>query len=254
MTKPQHIAIIMDGNGRWAQARSLKRSEGHLAGAKAVRETLSACVLHEIPYLSLYAFSTENWNRPQEEVNYLFKLFVDFVQKELPEMQKQGIRLRMIGDQEQLPFATKKALQYAINKTKNNKNTELILALNYSGSTELLRAARHSAQELVTSDDALETLMKITNKASLKKELMRLLSDNSYTEKTLRQHLFYPEVPDPDLIIRTSGELRLSNFYLLQAAYSEFYFTDVLWPDFTKNDFELALEAYAKRKRRFGKI
>lgn len=255
MTKLQHIAIIMDGNGRWATDRSLKRSEGHLAGAKAVREALSTAIEHKIPYLSLYAFSTENWNRPREEVNYLFNLFCDFVQKELPEMLQQGIRLRMVGDIQKLPFSTKKALQYAMEKTKNGTNLELILALNYSGTSEILHAIKQSAIQTLTTDEVLQSIITASkNKTSLKKELTRLFSETSYTETTLREHFFYPELPDPDLIIRTSGELRLSNFYLFQAAYAEFYFTDVLWPDFTKDEFERALEAFAKRKRRFGSV
>jgi len=255
MIKPNHIAIIMDGNGRWAQERALPRSEGHLAGAKAVRTVLTECMQHEIPHLSLYAFSTENWNRPQDEVNYLFKLFCDFINKELPRMIKEGIRLSMIGEKGKLPLATRKALEYALKKTANGTKTELTLALNYSGSREIVQAVRKSAYETLCSSENLEKIMKASNNEStLKKEFLRIFSEKNYTEQSLRDHFFHPSLPDPDLIIRTSGELRLSNFYLFQAAYSELYFSDVYWPDFSAHDFQLALEAYAKRKRRFGKI
>ena len=255
MKKPKHIAIIMDGNGRWAQERGLKRSEGHLAGAQTVRTVLTECVRHEIPHVSLYAFSTENWNRPQEEVNYLFTLFCEFTNKELPLMLKEGIRLNVIGEKSNLPLATRKALDYAIKKTAKGTNTELTLALNYSGSQEIIQAARKSAYESLCSPENLERIIKAAqNEATLKKEFARIFSETDYTEANLRKHFFYPELPDPDLIIRTSGELRLSNFYLFQAAYSELYFTDVYWPDFSALDFKLALDVYANRKRRFGKI
>lgn len=255
MTKPNHIAIIMDGNGRWAQEKGLKRSEGHLAGANTVHTILTECIRHEIPHLSLYAFSTENWNRPKDEVNYLFKLFCDFVNKELPHMIKEGIRLSMIGEKSDLPLAARKALDYAIKKTANGTNTELTLALNYSGSHEILHAARTSAYEALCSPENLAKIMQAAkSESSLKKELSNIFSKQNYTEATLRNQFFHPNLPDPDLIIRTSGELRLSNFYLFQAAYSELYFSDVYWPDFSADDFNLALESYAQRKRRFGKI
>ena len=255
MTKPNHIAIIMDGNGRWAQERGLKRSDGHLAGANAVSTALTECMRYEIPHLSLYAFSTENWNRPQDEINYIFKLFCDFVTKELPRMVKESIRLSMIGEKANLPLATRTALDHALKKTAKGTKTELTLAINYSGSQEIMQAARKSAYESLSSPENLEKIMKASkSEASLKKEFLRIFSEKNYTENTLREHFFHPSLPDPDLVIRTSGELRLSNFYLFQAAYSELYFTDVYWPDFSAHDFQLALEAYANRKRRFGKI
>lgn len=255
MTLPKHIAIIMDGNGRWAEERGLKRSEGHLAGANAVRIALQECLRLGIPHLSLYAFSTENWKRPQEEVNFLFKLFCDFVQKELPLMLQEGVKLSVVGNREKLPFTTQKALNYALDKTKDGKKIELTLALNYSGSDEILRAGRFSALELLQQEDVLEKLQqKARSKEDFKAYLKDILSEEAYSLELFRQQLYLPYLPDPDLIIRTSGELRLSNFFLLQAAYSELYFTSTYWPDFDEKEFQLALDAYTKRKRRFGAL
>ncbi len=254
MIKPKHIAFIMDGNGRWATERGLSRSEGHLAGTKAVRIVLTECVRNQIPFVTLYAFSTENWNRPQEEVSTLFKLFCEFVQKELPLMIEKGIKLSMIGDKERIPLAAKKALDYAIKKTAKGENTELILALNYSGSQELVHAAKQSCLGLLQNDDNLERIQNSAkNIKALKAELSKIITEQ-YTDQTLKNCLYHARIPDPDLIVRTGGELRLSNFYLLQAAYAELYFSDVYWPDFSGEDFELALNAFANRKRRFGKI
>lgn len=256
MTLPKHIAIIMDGNGRWATQRGLSRSEGHLAGAKTVEVVIKECLRHKIPHLSLYAFSTENWNRPQEEVNYLFELFCQFVKSELPLMLEEGIRFSMIGDKTKLPQSAQEALEHAISETKNGKNLELTLAINYSGTQEILHAVRQSVTEIL-----LQNKQKIQSVIDNKKKsedvlayLTSLFDATQYTEQNLRSNLYLPSLPDPDLIIRTSGELRLSNFYLLQAAYAEFYFTDTLWPDFSAGDFEKALIAYQNRKRRFGKI
>lgn len=254
MTLPKHIAIIMDGNGRWATQKGLSRSEGHLAGAKTVEVVIKECLRHKIPHLSLYAFSTENWNRPQEEVNYLFELFCQFVKSELPLMLEEGIRFSMIGDKKRLPETAKKALEQAINETKDGQNLELTLAINYSGTQEILHAVRQSAAEIILQNkQKIQTV--IDNKSDdLIQYLTSFFDDTHYTEQNLRSNLYLPNLPDPDLIIRTSGELRLSNFYLLQAAYAEFYFTDTLWPDFSAEDFEKALAAYKNRKRRFGKI
>lgn len=255
MTLPKHIAIIMDGNGRWATEKGLSRSEGHLAGAKTVELAIKECLRHKIPHLSLYAFSTENWNRPKEEVNYLFELFCQFVEKELPLMQEEGIRFSMIGDKTQLPETTQKYLENAIQQTKQGKNLELTLALNYSGTQEILHAVRESAKKILTQKEHLEKIQSLAqNSEALADYLASLFDKTNYTEQNLRGCLYLPDLPDPDLIIRTSGELRLSNFYLLQSAYSEFYFTDTYWPDFSEKDFELALTAYQNRKRRFGKI
>ncbi len=253
MTKPKHIAFIMDGNGRWAKQKGFERSDGHLAGAKTVRTILKACVKHEIPYVSLYAFSTENWNRPKDEVSTLFKLFCDFVKAELPLMLEHKIRLSIIGDKSGLPKTSQKALEYAIQKTAHGTNTELILALNYSGTQEICRAARNGILELLSSEQNLEKIS-TANKSDLTKVINEIISTENFSEQELRAHLFQPSVPDPDLIIRTGGELRLSNFYLLQAAYAELYFCDTFWPDFQEEDLNLALEAFAKRKRRFGAI
>lgn len=255
MTLPKHIAIIMDGNGRWATERGLSRSEGHLAGAKTVELVIKECLRHKIPHLSLYCFSTENWNRPQEEVKYLFSLFCQFVEQQLPLMQKEGIRFSMIGDKSELPQKTREYLDNAIEKTKNGENLELTLALNYSGTQELVHAVRQSAVEILTDKKNIEKIQTIANNSEALTDFFASLFDkNHYTEQNLRSNLYLPNLPDPDLIIRTSGELRLSNFYLLQAAYSEFYFTETYWPDFTAQDFEKALTAYQNRKRRFGKI
>lgn len=254
MTLPRHIAIIMDGNGRWATQRRLSRSEGHLAGAKTVEVVIKECLRHKIPHLSLYAFSTENWNRPQEEVNYLFELFCQFIKSELPLMQQEGIRFSMIGDKTKLPQSAQTALEHAILETKAGNNLELTLAINYSGTQEILHAVRQSVTEiLLQNKQKIQTV--IDNKSEDVVAYLTSLFDNAhYTEQNLRSNLYLPDLPDPDLIIRTSGELRLSNFYLLQAAYAEFYFTDTLWPDFSAQDFEKALLAYQNRKRRFGKI
>lgn len=256
MTLPKHIAIIMDGNGRWAAQRGLSRSEGHLAGAKTVEVVIKECLRHKIPHLSLYAFSTENWNRPQEEVNYLFELFCQFVKSELPLMLEEGIRFSMIGDKAKLPQTAQEALTHAISETKNGKKLELTLAVNYSGTQEILHAVRQSVCEILLQNrQKIQNIIDEKNKSeNVVDYLTSLFDTTNYTEQNLRDNLYLPDLPDPDLIIRTSGELRLSNFYLLQAAYAEFYFTDTLWPDFSADDFEKALIAYQNRKRRFGKI
>lgn len=258
MTLPKHIAIIMDGNGRWATQRGLSRSEGHLAGAKTVEVVIKECLRHKIPHLSLYAFSTENWNRPQEEVNYLFELFCQFVKSELPLMLEEGIRFTMIGDKTKLPQSAQEALEHAICETKQGNNLELTLAINYSGTQEILHAVRQSVCEILLQNKQKQYIQEVINNKKNSEEILNYLASlfdtANYTEQNLRNALYLPSLPDPDLIIRTSGELRLSNFYLLQAAYAEFYFTDTLWPDFSAEDFEKALTAYQNRKRRFGKI
>ncbi len=245
----------MDGNGRWATEKGLSRSEGHLAGANTVERIIKECLRYKIPHLSLYAFSTENWKRPKEEVNYLFELFCQFVEKELSLMQEEGIRFTMVGDKTKLPEKTLISLENVISKTKNGKKLELTLAINYSGTQELLYASRNSAIKVLTNPQNLQEIQKIAqNTTALTQYFTTLFSEENYTEELLRSCLYLPDLPDPDLIIRTSGELRLSNFYLLQSAYSEFYFTQTYWPNFSEKDFELALQAYSQRKRRFGKI
>lgn len=249
MNLPKHIAVIMDGNGRWAKQRGLSRKEGHLAGADAVHALVIACAKRQIPYLTLYAFSTENWNRPKEEVTYLFELFKKFVDKELPTLEKEGIRLRMIGDQENLPFATQKSLAYAIKRLDKGDKLTLTLALNYSARDEILNATRSLIREILQEKKQLSKQVGgYFNELELEEKIQNI------TQDTFQKHLYAPQLPDPDLIIRTSGELRLSNFLLYQAAYSELYFTDVLWPDFKDQDLEKALQSYANRKRRFGLI
>ncbi len=255
MTLPKHIAIIMDGNGRWATEKGLSRSEGHLAGANTVELIIKECLRYTIPHLSLYAFSTENWKRPKEEVTYLFELFCQFVEKELPLMQKEGIRFTMVGDKTKLPEPARISLENAISQTKDGKKLELTLAINYSGTQELLYASRQSAIKILSDPQNLQKIQSIAQDTNaLTQYFTTLFNEENYTEELFRSSLYLPALPDPDLIIRTSGELRLSNFYLLQAAYSEFYFTQTYWPDFSQKDFEQALQAYSQRKRRFGKI
>ncbi|MGN1038899.1 MAG: isoprenyl transferase [Mailhella sp.] len=224
---PQHIAVIMDGNGRWAKKRNLPRSEGHLAGVDAVRTLVRECQKRGIAYVTVYAFSKENWQRPEKEVKFLFDLFLRFLRQELPELMKGNIRLSFIGDSDGLPFTLRHALEYAINKTAANTSLVLTLAVNYSGKDEILRAARHA--------------------------LRAQLQPEELDESKFRSFFYAPDIPDPDLIIRTSGEERLSNFLLFQSAYSEFYFTPVLWPDFGPEELNKALESYESRIRRFGK-
>ncbi|MCR5813433.1 MAG: isoprenyl transferase [Desulfovibrio sp.] len=226
-TLPRHLAIIMDGNGRWAQARGLARSEGHKAGAENVRTIVTACRRLEIPYLTLYAFSTENWKRPQTEISVLFSLLSDFLQRELPLLREQQIRLKTIGHVEALPFAQRTALAHALRATQENRAMTLNLALNYGGRSELVRAVRAIVREG--------------------------LSEEAITEECLAQHLYTAGQPDPDCVIRTSGEQRLSNYLLYQAAYSELIFSPAFWPDFGAAELHAALEEYAGRKRRFGK-
>jgi len=223
---PRHIAVIMDGNGRWAARRGLSRSAGHEAGAEAVRRVTEECRQLGIPFLTLYAFSKENWGRPEGEVRFLFDLFIRFVRDEVPHLVRQGIRLEVIGDREDLPMPARRTLEYGIRETAKGQDMRLTLALSYSGREEILRAVR----ALVATAPA-----------------------QAITEEHLRQYLYAPDLPDPDLIIRTSGELRLSNFLLFQSAYAELYFSDRLWPDFDAEDLRLALEHYAGRVRRFGR-
>lgn len=224
---PAHIAIIMDGNGRWATARGLPRSEGHKAGAAAVRVIVAECRRLNIPHLSLYAFSSENWARPKAEISQLFSLLSQFLASEVPEMQRKGIALRVLGDLDGLPLAQRLALGHAMSRTSGGDGMTLNLALNYGARAEMLCAVRRLAAS--GADMA------------------------SLDEQQLSSALYTAGQPDPDLLIRTSGEQRLSNFLLWQCAYSELYFTPVLWPDFNEAELHGALAAYAGRSRRFGK-
>ena len=227
-TLPTHLAVIMDGNGRWAQRRGLPRSEGHKAGVRAAKDIVTACRRIGIRYLTLYTFSQENWGRPQDEIRLLFQLLVDFLTAELPAMERQSIRLNVYGDIGALPLAAKAALQHAMKQTESCSEMTVNLALNYSGREEIVRAVRTLIRDGIAPD--------------------------AITEDVLRTRLFSGDQPDPDLIIRTSGELRLSNFLTFQSAYSELFFTDALWPDFTPDALHAALDSYAGRRRRFGLI
>ncbi|MBQ8664854.1 MAG: di-trans,poly-cis-decaprenylcistransferase [Mailhella sp.] len=224
---PQHIAVIMDGNGRWAKQRGLSRSRGHLAGVDAVRELVRECRTLGVRYVTVYAFSKENWQRPQNEVGFLFELFLQFMRQELPELMAQDIRLNFIGDRSDLPFTVRQALDYALHKTADNRSMVFTLAISYAGREEILYAARRALADGLPPEEL--------------------------TEEKFRSYLYDPSLPDPDLIIRTSGEERLSNFLLYQSAYAEFYFSPVLWPDFGPQELRLALDSYAARTRRFGK-
>ena len=221
-----HLAIIMDGNGRWARARGLDRSAGHKAGTETAREIVRECRKLGIPYLTLYTFSKENWSRPKQEVGFLFGLLKDFLSEELPSLLEQSIRLNVLGDLDELPLATRQVLRHAMEKTAACTAMNLNLALNYSGRLEILRACQ----------------------ALLKKEV----NPGDLTEEMFASELYTSGMPDPDLILRTSGELRLSNYLLFQSAYSELYFTDIAWPDFHAQELHAALSEYSSRQRRFG--
>jgi undecaprenyl diphosphate synthase len=229
---PEHIAIIMDGNGRWAKKKGMMRVLGHQNAIKAVRDAAEGCAELNIPYLTLYAFSTENWQRPQNEVNALMNLLIKSIKSETPTLMKNRIRLRAIGDISQLPKDCITELQKTIEDTKDNDHMTLILALSYSSKWDIVNATKTIAQ------------MVKENKISVDEIDENLISETLTTYK----------YPHPDLMIRTSGEMRISNFLLWELAYSELYFTEVLWPDFRKKNLIEAIEQYQKRDRRFGKV
>ena len=224
---PKHIAITMDGNGRWAKSKGKLRLFGHKNGVKSVRDTVEAAAEIGVEFLTLYAFSTENWNRPSKEVNALMTLLVSAINKETKTLMDNNIKLSTIGDTDSLPSKAKKELAEAIDKTKGNTRMTLVLALSYSGRWDILNAVNE-----------------ITNNA---------VGNEKITEEQFQQYLSTKSVPDPELLIRTSGEYRISNFLLWQIAYSELYFTDTLWPDFRRADLEKAILDYQSRERRFGK-
>ena len=228
---PQHVAIIMDGNGRWAQNKKQPRLFGHKAGAGSVQNIVETCREIGISYLTLYAFSSENWGRPEKEVSGLMSILKHYLESELPKMQKNGIRLVSIGDQDQLPVGVRKSLQSVIRATENNNKLTLNLALSYGGRNEIVRAVKKISQKCL--DDELKV--------------------SAICDDVLSAHLDTQGMPDPDLLIRTGGEARLSNFLLWQLSYAEIYFTDTMWPDFRKNAFFKALADYQQRQRRFGK-
>lgn len=222
---PNHIAVIMDGNGRWAQKKGVKRLFGHQNAIEAVRNATEGCAELGVNHLTLYAFSTENWDRPKYEVDGLMSLLVSTIKDELPTLQKNNISLSSIGDREALPENARRRLQEGIEQTQDNNGMELILALNYSGKWDLVNAVN----ELIDGG-------------------------RSHIEPSdIETHLSTAGIPDPDLLIRTSGEMRISNFLLWQLAYTELHFTDVLWPDFRKKDLYEAIVSYQRRERRFGK-
>lgn len=229
---PLHVAVIMDGNGRWAQRKGNSRIFGHQNGVVAVRETVEAAAEVGIQYLTLYAFSTENWNRPREEVDALMSLLVSTIDKELESLSENNVRLHIIGDTSDMPVKVQKQLQKALEKTSNNSGLNLVLALSYSGRWEILNAIRKLAQDVKNN----------------------VLQPEDLGCDSFVQYLTTSEIPDPELLIRTSGEFRISNFLLWQIAYSELYFTETLWPDFRKEHFYDAIVDYQKRERRFGKI
>lgn len=229
---PEHIAIIMDGNGRWAKKRNLPRNLGHKAGGENVKVITKASKKLGVKYLTLYAFSTENWRRPEEEVSGLMDLLVFFLKNELKEMDENNVRVRSIGDIKRLPIKTRKVLEDSIEKTKNNDGLHLILALNYGSRNEITNAVKAITEQIKEGQ----------------------LNPEDVNEALIENHLYTSDLPDPDLLIRTSGEKRLSNYLLWQLAYTEFYFTDLYWPDFDETALNEAVEAYSKRQRRFGAL
>lgn len=229
---PQHVAVIMDGNGRWAKQRGLPRSRGHEEGAESVRAIIRACRNAGVKYLTLYAFSVENWVRPKAEIAALMGLLRTFLKEREFELHDNRVRLRVIGRLKDFPKAIQVELNRVMKATEHYGEGQLILALSYGGRTEIAHAVREIAK-----------LVKAGK-----------IDPADIDEETVAQHLYLPDVPDPDLLIRTSGEMRLSNFLLWQVSYAELYVTDVLWPDFREDEFQRAMRAYAKRRRRFGDI
>jgi undecaprenyl diphosphate synthase len=222
----RRVAIIMDGNGRWARGRGLSISEGHRAGTKAVRRTVEAAIELGIESLTIYAFSTENWTRPADEVGTLMEIFGETIERELPDLCKQGVRVRFIGRRDRVPEELRVRMSELEAETAANTRLDLWVALNYGGRTEIVDAARRLVEDGVRPEEV--------------------------DEAALAVRFYAPELPDPDLLIRTSGELRISNFLLWQLAYAELVFVDTLWPDFGDDDLRGALDAYASRRRRFG--
>ncbi len=227
-TVPQHVAIIMDGNGRWARERGLPRVYGHRAGTENIRRIVEACVEHGIKVLTLYAFSTENWFRPQDEIEGLFGILAEVIDRETMSLHRNGVRLRHIGSLDGLPPELRQRVRHAVGLTRDNERLILNVAFNYGGRAEIVRAVRRMVEDGVRPEEV--------------------------TEERLAAYLDTAGLPDPDLIIRTAGELRLSNFLLWQAAYAEYWSTPVYWPDFGKEHLAQALEDFRLRKRRFGRV
>lgn len=225
-----HIAFIMDGNGRWAKSRGLKPIEGHKAGEKTVRRVMDLAEEFGVKYITFYAFSTENWNRPIDEVTGLMSLLGSAIDNNLSELHEKGVRIRLMGDISKIPLPTRRKLNKAIKKTENNERSHLIIALNYGGRAEIVDTAKKIAEKVLTGQ----------------------LKIKDINEKVFAANLYIPDVPDPDLMVRTSGEYRISNFLLWQLSYSELWFTDTLWPDFDRDDFQEAWDTFYGRERRYG--
>ncbi len=228
---PQHVAIIMDGNGRWAKSRGEKRTFGHKHAIKAVREAVNACNEIHIPYLTLYTFSSENWNRPEDEVDTLMSLISETIILEAEEIFSKGLRMHIIGDTEKLPAEVREHMQHLVDITKNNTKGNLILALSYGSQHEILSAVKKISSKVKNGE----------------------LTEEEINEKVFENHLYTKDFPPVDLLIRTSGEVRISNFLLWQIAYAELQFLDILWPDFGKEDFFKCIYNYQNKERRFGK-
>lgn len=227
---PRHIAIIMDGNGRWAARKGLPRIAGHRAGAKAIRESIAACIELGVEYLTIYSFSSENWRRPADEVHGLMRLFVEVLERELANLQRMDVRVRVIGRREGIPTDTMEAFGRTEEQTASNRTLTLAVALNYGGRVEIVDAMKEIAREAKSG----------------------ALDPEAVDESVISTHLYTNGMPDPDLVIRTSGEMRVSNFLLWQLAYSEFWVTSVLWPDFKRFDLLRAVVDFQNRTRRFG--
>ncbi len=229
---PQHVAIIMDGNGRWAKSRGLPRNKGHEEGAESVRAVVNACREAGVKYLTLYAFSVENWVRPKAEIAGLMRLLNKFLDDREAELHENNLRLRVIGRIKDLPAPVRIKLQRVMKATEDHDSGQLILALSYGARTEIAHAVRDIARAVKAGT----------------------IDPEAITEDTIAEHLYAPDVPDPDLLIRTSGEMRVSNFLLWQISYTEFYVSEKMWPEFRRDEFMEALDAYRKRRRRFGDI
>jgi len=228
---PQHVAVIMDGNGRWARGRGMPRQAGHRAGVKSARQIVEACGRRGVRVLSLFAFSSENWKRPQQEVGMLMKLMVEALDREVDELDRQGVQLRFIGDRALLTPVVRERMSRAEGRTRDNQGLILVVALSYGGRWDITAAARRIAAEAAAGS----------------------LDPESVNEAVIAERLCLAGLPDPDLLIRTGGEFRISNFLLWNLAYAELYFTDVLWPAFDDKELDKALDFYARRERRFGR-
>lgn len=229
---PRHVSCIMDGNGRWATSRGLSRSEGHKQGIVALREIITACVRLGVDVMSAYAFSTENWKRPQTEVNLLMHLFAKTFIDELPLLKRENVRVEFLGDISALPQKTREVFAYGLKECDHHTGMTLALAVNYGGRAEITRAARQIAEQVARGD----------------------LNPTDVDDELIASHLYTADLPDPELVIRTSGEMRVSNYLLWQIAYSEFYVTDTYWPDFDRWGLVRAIDAYQHRDRRFGGV